>query len=232
MTTATKKTTVKKAADKDVTHKLRIRVRAYENKILDASVKQIIDTARRYDATIVGPIPLPTEIKKYTVNRASFVFKNAREQFEIRIHKRVIDILNPNKYDLDLSQWRLTIDGASFPFPKNTIILGGNTTRFSGVAMGFAGVGFSSSTIVKIMFPNLEEVTIFKPKKEEVLGVSTTTKYVTPSITVVKNIPKIMNKVSTVSNKPTTTSTTTPMKTTKTKDKRLVTWFKVLLGID
>ncbi len=80
---------------------LRIRIRAYENKILDASVKQIIDTARRYDATIVGPIPLPTEIKKYTVNRASFVFKNAREQFEIRIHKRVIDILNPNKNTIE-----------------------------------------------------------------------------------------------------------------------------------
>ncbi len=77
--------------------RLRIRVRAYENKILDASVKQIIDTALRYDAKIVGPIPLPTEIKKYTVNRASFVFKNSREQFEIRIHKRVIDILNPNQ---------------------------------------------------------------------------------------------------------------------------------------
>ena len=77
--------------------RLRIRVRAYENKILDASVKQIIDTALRYDAKIVGPIPLPTEIKKYTVNRASFVYKNSREQFEIRIHKRVIDILNPNQ---------------------------------------------------------------------------------------------------------------------------------------
>jgi len=80
----------------DVVVQLRIRVRSYENNILDASVKQIIDTALRYDAKIVGPIPLPTEIKKYTVNRASFVFKNAREQFEIRIHKRVIDILNPN----------------------------------------------------------------------------------------------------------------------------------------
>ena len=76
--------------------KLRIRVRAYEYKILDLSVKQIIDTALRYDAKVLGPIPLPTEIKKYTVNRASFVFKNAREQFEMRIHKRVIDILNPS----------------------------------------------------------------------------------------------------------------------------------------
>lgn len=75
---------------------LRIRVRAYENKILDASVKQIIDTAVRHDATIMGPTPLPTEIKKYTVNRASFVYKNSREQFEIRVHKRVIDIMNPN----------------------------------------------------------------------------------------------------------------------------------------
>ncbi|MDB5254451.1 MAG: rpsJ [Parcubacteria group bacterium] len=74
---------------------LRIRVRAYESKILDVSVKQIIDTALRYDATIQGPIPLPTEIKKYTVNRAAFVYKNAREQFEMRIHKRLIDIVNP-----------------------------------------------------------------------------------------------------------------------------------------
>lgn len=75
---------------------LRIRVRAYESKILDASVKQIIDTALRYDAEVVGPVPLPTEIKKYTVNRASFVYKNSREQFEIRVHKRLIDIINPN----------------------------------------------------------------------------------------------------------------------------------------
>lgn len=75
---------------------LRIRVRAYESKILDASVKQIMDTAVRYDAVIIGPVPLPTEIKKYTVNRASFVYKNTREQFEIRVHKRLIDIINPN----------------------------------------------------------------------------------------------------------------------------------------
>jgi small subunit ribosomal protein S10 len=75
---------------------LRIRVRAYESKILDASIKQIIDTALRYDAEVVGPVPLPTEIKKYTVNRASFVYKNTREQFEIRVHKRLIDIINPN----------------------------------------------------------------------------------------------------------------------------------------
>jgi len=76
--------------------KLRIRVSAYENKVLDASVKQIVDTAIRYDAEINGPIPLPTEIKKYTVNRSSFVHKNAREQFEMRVHKRLIDILNPS----------------------------------------------------------------------------------------------------------------------------------------
>lgn len=77
--------------------KLRIRVRAYEHKILDASVKQIMDTALRYDVDFYGPIPLPTEIKKYTVNRSSFIFKNAREQFEMRVHKRLIDILNPNQ---------------------------------------------------------------------------------------------------------------------------------------
>lgn len=89
-------TKTKKADAAPATSKLRIRVRAYESKILDVSVKQIIDTAMRYDAEVQGPIPLPTEIKKYTVNRAAFVYKNAREQFEMRIHKRLIDIVNPS----------------------------------------------------------------------------------------------------------------------------------------
>lgn len=86
----------KKVSKSEGITKLRIRVRAYDHKILDASVKQIIDTALRFDAKVLGPIPLPTEIRKYTVNRASFVYKNAREQFEMRTHKRLIDIVNPN----------------------------------------------------------------------------------------------------------------------------------------
>ncbi len=99
MAEATKKPAAKKKAApkaESSVPRLRIRVRAYENKILDASVKQIIDTALRYDVQVLGPVPLPTEIKKYTVNRSSFVYKNAREQFEMRVHKRLIDILNPN----------------------------------------------------------------------------------------------------------------------------------------
>ena len=104
MPTETKKKTVKAAPAKavakkstaDVAPRLRIRVRAYENKILDTSVKQIIDTALRYDVEVCGPVPLPTQIKKYTVNRSSFVYKNAREQFEMRVHSRLIDIMNPN----------------------------------------------------------------------------------------------------------------------------------------
>jgi len=79
----------------EVANRLRIRVRAYEHGVLDNSVKQIIDTASRYNATIVGPVPLPIDIKKYTVNRAAFIDKDSREQFEMRIHKRMIDILNP-----------------------------------------------------------------------------------------------------------------------------------------
>lgn len=97
------KATTKKSSKKDdaVVSRLRIRVRAYENKILDVSVKQIIDTALRFDAEVHGPIPLPTEFKKYTVNRSAFVYKNAREQFEMRIHKRLIDILNPTPKLID-----------------------------------------------------------------------------------------------------------------------------------
>lgn len=96
--TVTKKTVKKatKPSKAQDTQKLRIRVRAYESKVLDASVKQIIDTARRFEAIILGPIPLPTEIKRYTVNRASFIYKDAREQFEMRVHKRLVDIVNPN----------------------------------------------------------------------------------------------------------------------------------------
>lgn len=90
-----KKQKIPKAKEENVIQKLRIRVSAYEHKVLDNSVKQIIDTALRYDAKILGPVPLPTSIKKYTVNRSAFIYKNAREQFEIRIHKRLIDILNP-----------------------------------------------------------------------------------------------------------------------------------------
>ena len=85
----------KAKAEGEVPH-LRIRVRAYEHKILDASLRQIMDIASRYDVTVNGPVPLPTEIKKYTVNRSSFIDKNSREQFEMRVHKRLIDIINPN----------------------------------------------------------------------------------------------------------------------------------------
>lgn len=101
MATKEKKAAAKTTAKKDGIVKLRIRVRAYENKILDASVKQIIDTAIRHDAEVVGPVPLPTEIKKYTVNRATFVYKDSREQFEMRIHKRLIDIINPNQKTIE-----------------------------------------------------------------------------------------------------------------------------------
>ena len=80
-----------------VEHKLRIRVRAYEHKILDMSVKQIMDTAARFDAVIVGPVPLPIEIKRWTVNRSTFVHKDSREQFELRVHKRLVEILNPSQ---------------------------------------------------------------------------------------------------------------------------------------
>jgi small subunit ribosomal protein S10 len=99
-TSTAKKTAATKAPKKEAEAvaepKLRIRVRAYEHKILDLSVKQIMDTANRFDAKIVGPVPLPTEIKRWTVNRSTFIDKDSREQFEMRIHKRLIDIMSPS----------------------------------------------------------------------------------------------------------------------------------------
>ena len=76
--------------------KLRLRVRSYDHRLLDNSIKQIIETLNRHNAKMVGPIPLPTEFKRYTVNRSTFVHKDSREQFELRIHKRLIDIMKPS----------------------------------------------------------------------------------------------------------------------------------------
>ncbi len=86
---------VKKVKEEAQT-KLRLRVRSYDHKLIDNSIKQIIDTAVRNGGNVIGPIPLPTEHKKYTVNRSTFVHKDAREQFELRVHNRLIDIINPN----------------------------------------------------------------------------------------------------------------------------------------
>ena len=92
----------KTAAVKEETkQKLRIKLRAYDHKVIDNSAKQIVEVVLRNGAEILGPVPLPTEIHKYTVNRSSFVHKDAREQFEMRIHKRLIDILNPNPKVID-----------------------------------------------------------------------------------------------------------------------------------
>lgn len=91
----------KTKAESDVKQRLRIKVRAYDNKIIDSSVRQIVDTARRFGAEVIGPVPLPTEIHKYTVNRSSFVHKDAREQYEMRVHKRLIDIVSPTPKTID-----------------------------------------------------------------------------------------------------------------------------------
>ncbi|HNZ83752.1 MAG TPA: 30S ribosomal protein S10 [Candidatus Pacearchaeota archaeon] len=82
--------------EKEIKTKLRVKLRAYDHKVIDNGAKQIVEIVARNGGEAVGPIPLPTEIKKYTVNRSTFVHKDAREQFEMRIHKRMIDIVNPN----------------------------------------------------------------------------------------------------------------------------------------
>jgi len=87
--------------DEAPSHRVRIKIRAYDHKIIDQATKTIIETAERSGAKVVGPVPLPTEKKKWTVNRSSFVHKNAREQFEMRIHKRIVDILDPNAKTID-----------------------------------------------------------------------------------------------------------------------------------
>jgi len=89
------------ATEEEVKPKIRIKLRAYDHKVIDNSAHQIIDVVLRYGAEVSGPVPLPTEIHKYTVNRSSFIHKDSREQFEMRLHKRLIDVINPNPRVID-----------------------------------------------------------------------------------------------------------------------------------
>ena len=91
----------KKQKEEELKQRIRIKIRAYDHKIIDQSVKKIIDTVLRQGAEVIGPVPLPIEKSKYTVNRSPFVHKDARQQYEIRIHKRLIDIRNPSPKIID-----------------------------------------------------------------------------------------------------------------------------------
>jgi small subunit ribosomal protein S10 len=81
--------------------RIRIKIRAYDHKIIDQSTKTIMETVDRTGAKTIGPIPLPTEIKKFTVLRSTFVHKDARDQYEMRVHKRMLDIINPTPQTVD-----------------------------------------------------------------------------------------------------------------------------------
>jgi small subunit ribosomal protein S10 len=81
--------------------KIRIRLKAYDHRVLDQSAKQIVETAERTGAQVVGPVPLPTRIEKFTVMRSPFIDKDSREQFEIRTHKRLIDVVDPGSKTID-----------------------------------------------------------------------------------------------------------------------------------
>jgi len=91
----------KKKDSEAVKPRLRVKLRAYDHKIIDNSAKQIVESILRCGSEVIGPIPLPTEIHKYTVNRSTFVHKDSREQFEMRIHKRLIEIPTPSAKIID-----------------------------------------------------------------------------------------------------------------------------------
>ncbi len=84
--------------------KVRIRLKGYDHRVLDQSARKIVDEAERTGATVIGPVPLPTKIEKFTVMRSTFIDKDSREQFEIRTHKRLVDILEPTGKTLDALQ--------------------------------------------------------------------------------------------------------------------------------
>lgn len=81
--------------------KLRLKVKAYDAKLIDSCMRQIVEAIKRQGGDVVGPIPLPTEMKRYAVNRSTFVHKKSGEQFEMRVHKRLVDIINPQQKIID-----------------------------------------------------------------------------------------------------------------------------------
>jgi small subunit ribosomal protein S10 len=90
---------VKTKDDKQV---VRLRFRSYDHNLLDKSLKQIVDLLNKEGIELRGPIPLPTEMRRYTVNRSPFIYKKSMEQFEMRIHKRILDMINPPSRILEL----------------------------------------------------------------------------------------------------------------------------------
>jgi len=91
-----------KKATGEAESRMRVKIKSYDHKVIDQSARKIIETAERSGAAVVGPVPLPTEIHKVTVNRSTFVHKNSRDQYEMRVHKRLIDIVNPTPKTIDL----------------------------------------------------------------------------------------------------------------------------------
>lgn len=85
----------------DVKQRIRIKIRAYDHKVIDTATQTIIKTAERSGAEVLGPVPLPTEIRRFTVNRSTFIDKQSRDQYEMRVHKRLIDIVNPTERTID-----------------------------------------------------------------------------------------------------------------------------------
>jgi len=81
--------------------KIRIRLKAYDHRVLDESAKRIVETAERTGATVVGPVPLPTKMERFTVRRSTFIHKDSHEHFEIRTHKRLIDVIEPDNKTID-----------------------------------------------------------------------------------------------------------------------------------
>lgn len=85
----------------DVKQRIRIKIRAYDHKVIDTATQTIIKTAERSGAEVLGPVPLPTEIRRFTVNRSTFIDKRSRDQYEMRVHKRLIDIISPTERTID-----------------------------------------------------------------------------------------------------------------------------------
>ena len=143
--------------------RIRIRLKAYDHRLLDQSAAQIVETAQRTGADVVGPVPLPTRIEKFTVLRSPFIDKDSREQFEIRTHKRLVDILDPSSKTVD-ALMRLSLAG--WRRHRDQDVMGSSSIGLIGRKVGMTQVFQDDGTMVAVSVLAIEPNTVTRLRTE------------------------------------------------------------------
>ncbi len=185
--------------------RIRIRLKAYDHRLLDQSAAQIVETAQRTGADVVGPVPLPTRIEKFTVLRSPFIDKDSREQFEIRTHKRLVDILDPSSKTVD-ALMRLSL-GCGRRHRDQDVMSGSASDDIGliGRKVGMTQVFQDDGTMVAVSVLAIEPNTVTRLRTPDrdgytavQLGTETSKKLTKPEAGQLKDLPKAAQSIKTI----------------------------------